>query len=371
MTLSVRFVGTATTILRIGSFTLLTDPNFLHREQFAYLGYGLASRRLTEPALQPHQLPPLDAVVLSHLHGDHFDRVARRGLPRDLPIVTTAHGARRLDRWGFTTHVLENWQTHRMVRGDETLTVVSVPAAHAFGVLGRLLPPVMGSVLEYVAGPGARPLRLYLSGDTLFHRGLAEIGEAFPSLDLAIIHLGGLRGISWVTSVIGCSSFSGQDFFRFRSVGGMPRSPCPQRRRGQDPEDRGTSRDPGDAYPADQRQRRPGDERGERVHAVGEGAGRHPGRDRGAGALVAKGQQCAHPEADVAPAQRPAQYLSRRAGGVGGADPWPRGQRRAQHRDHPQRDPAGRQRHRTAAGRVDAHRSHGVVSERRDRAHPR
>ena len=153
MTLSVRFVGTATTILRIGSFTLLTDPNFLHREQFAYLGYGLASRRLTEPALQPHQLPPLDAVVLSHLHGDHFDRVARRGLPRDLPIVTTAHGARRLDRWGFTTHVLENWQTHRMVRGDETLTVVSVPAAHAFGVLGRLLPPVMGSVLEYVAGP--------------------------------------------------------------------------------------------------------------------------------------------------------------------------------------------------------------------------
>jgi len=206
MTLSVRFVGTATTILRIGSFTLLTDPNFLHREQFAYLGYGLASRRLTEPALQPHQLPPLDAVVLSHLHGDHFDRVARRGLPRDLPIVTTAHGARRLDRWGFTTHVLENWQTHRMVRGDETLTVVSVPAAHAFGVLGRLLPPVMGSVLEYVAGPGARPLRLYLSGDTLFHRGLAEIGEAFPSLDLAIIHLGGLRGISWVTSVIGCSS---------------------------------------------------------------------------------------------------------------------------------------------------------------------
>ncbi len=193
MTLSVRFVGTATTILRIGSFTLLTDPNFLHREQFAYLGYGLASRRLTEPALQPHQLPPLDAVVLSHLHGDHFDRVARRGLPRDLPIVTTAHGARRLDRWGFPTHALENWQTHRMVRGDETLTVVSVPAAHAFGVLGRLLPPVMGSVLEYVAGPGARPLRLYLSGDTLFHRGLAEIGEAFPSLDLAIIHLGGTK----------------------------------------------------------------------------------------------------------------------------------------------------------------------------------
>jgi L-ascorbate metabolism protein UlaG (beta-lactamase superfamily) len=26
-------------------------------------------------------LPDLDAIVLSHLHGDHWDRIARRGLP--------------------------------------------------------------------------------------------------------------------------------------------------------------------------------------------------------------------------------------------------------------------------------------------------
>ena len=77
---SLTFVGTATTMLRLGSFTVLTDPNFLHRGQRAYLGKGLWSRRLTEPALQPDGLPPLDLVLLSHLHGDHFDRVARRGL---------------------------------------------------------------------------------------------------------------------------------------------------------------------------------------------------------------------------------------------------------------------------------------------------
>jgi L-ascorbate metabolism protein UlaG (beta-lactamase superfamily) len=52
------FVGTATTVLRLGGFTLLTDPNFLHRGQRAYLGYGLTSKRLTEPALQPDELPP-------------------------------------------------------------------------------------------------------------------------------------------------------------------------------------------------------------------------------------------------------------------------------------------------------------------------
>src|SRR3712207_3786076 len=80
---SLTFIGTATTLLRLGSFTLLTDPNFLHKGQRAYLGKGLWSKRLTEPALQPADLPPLDAVVLSHLHGDHFDRIARAGLARE------------------------------------------------------------------------------------------------------------------------------------------------------------------------------------------------------------------------------------------------------------------------------------------------
>jgi len=38
---SLTFIGTATTVLRLGDFTLLTDPNFLHKGQRVYLGYGL------------------------------------------------------------------------------------------------------------------------------------------------------------------------------------------------------------------------------------------------------------------------------------------------------------------------------------------
>jgi L-ascorbate metabolism protein UlaG (beta-lactamase superfamily) len=82
---AITFVGNATTIIRLGSFTLLTDPNFLHRGRRAYLGKGLWSRRLQDPALTVAQLPPLDAVVLSHLHGDHFDRIARRERRRAPP----------------------------------------------------------------------------------------------------------------------------------------------------------------------------------------------------------------------------------------------------------------------------------------------
>ena len=101
-TATLTFVGTATTLLRLGEFTVLTDPNFLHRGQRAYLGKGLWSRRLTEPAMQPGDLPALDAVVLSHLHGDHFDRIARQELARAQPVLTTPAAARRWSSGGST-----------------------------------------------------------------------------------------------------------------------------------------------------------------------------------------------------------------------------------------------------------------------------
>ncbi|EID52412.1 MBL fold metallo-hydrolase [Saccharomonospora xinjiangensis] len=189
------FIGTATTLIRVGPFTLLTDPNFLHRGQWLHIGHGVITRRRTEPAAQPEDLPPLDAVVLSHLHGDHFDPVARRRLDRDVPILTTHHAARRLGRHGFTEVApLRTWQSETLRHGAATLTVTAVPARHSGTVLDHvLLPPVMGSVLEYRADAEAGPLRVYLSGDTLPHRQLRPIAERFPSLDLAVLHLGGTR----------------------------------------------------------------------------------------------------------------------------------------------------------------------------------
>ncbi|MGN6612792.1 MAG: MBL fold metallo-hydrolase [Angustibacter sp.] len=210
MTDTLTFIGTATTLIRLGSFTVLTDPNFLHRGQRAYLGKGLWSKRLTEPAMQPGALPELDVVVLSHLHGDHFDRVAKAQLARAQPVLTTPQAARRLRRWGFDAHGLAPWASRTLERGDESLRVEALPAVHARGVMGRLLPPVMGSMLEHQVG-GRTTRRVYVSGDTLTGDHVSKIARRHPDIDAAVVHLGGTRVLLHTVTMDG---EQGVDFVR-------------------------------------------------------------------------------------------------------------------------------------------------------------
>lgn len=192
---SVFFVGTATTLIRYGGFTLLTDPNFLHAGDHVHLGYGLRSQRVTDPAIEIEELPALDACVLSHLHGDHWDEVADAKLRRDLPVLTTPHAAAELRRRGFgRAHGLETWESALLRKRGAVLRITSLPARHGPPVVHRALPPTMGSMLEWCSAERERPrFRLWISGDTLVHRGLAEIAQRWSHIPLALIHLGGTR----------------------------------------------------------------------------------------------------------------------------------------------------------------------------------
>lgn len=192
MDITVTFIGNATTLLTIDGITLLTDPNFLHRGQHAYLGYGLLSKRLHDPALDIDRLPALDAVLLSHMHGDHWDRVAQNGLDRSLPVVTTPHAAKRLRKRGFG-------HLSRSRRGSSTRSPRAAPRSpsprYPDGTRRRrstACSPVMGSMVE-VSGPDGSTRRLYISGDTLLIEELSEIPRRFPDIDAGVLHLGGTR----------------------------------------------------------------------------------------------------------------------------------------------------------------------------------
>ena len=191
---SIFFVGTATVILRYGGFTILTDPNFLHAGDHVHLGYGLTAERLTNPALELEELPPIDFCVLSHYHGDHFDQIVEERLQKDLPIITTEHAAAAIKEKGFTAAIaLDTWDAVTVSKNGTQVRVTAMPGKHGPAVTDLLLPPVMGSMLEFQPATQKTALRLYITGDTLVHDDLNEIPRRYPEIDLALFHLGGTR----------------------------------------------------------------------------------------------------------------------------------------------------------------------------------
>jgi L-ascorbate metabolism protein UlaG (beta-lactamase superfamily) len=190
---SIFFVGTATVLIRYAGFTILTDPNFLHAGDHVHLGYGLTAERLTNPAIEIEDLPPIDFCVLSHYHGDHFDQLVEKKLQKDLPILTTEHASDALKEKGFTaTMPFDTWDSVMIEKGDARVQLTSMPGKHGPSITDLLLPPVMGSMLDFYGGE-RKLLRLYITGDTLVHDDLHEIPKRYPEIDLALFHLGGTR----------------------------------------------------------------------------------------------------------------------------------------------------------------------------------
>jgi len=181
-------------LIRYQGFTILTDPNFLHKGEKVHLGYGLTSTRLTDPAIDLDKLPPIDLVVLSHMHEDHFDRFVQTHLDKNLPIITTKEAAEALKKLGFTRAMgLSTWDAIEVEKGSARMRLTSMPGRHGKDGMQVMLPTVMGSVLDFGPNVATPSYRMYISGDTLIYKDLNDIPQRFPGIDLALLHLGGTR----------------------------------------------------------------------------------------------------------------------------------------------------------------------------------
>jgi len=217
---SLFFVGTATTILEWQGIRLMTDPNFLHQGDHVHLGPGVRGTRKTNPAVDLHDLPHIDLVLLSHYHADHFDQEVEASLRRDLPIITTPHAHHHLttkkDGESFTSvHPLDAWDD-MFVNFSGSSDALSRPRIRITGMPGKhvgdgllskandilgAVPPTNGWMLELGYSPSSEAesfecgYRIYISGDTLYVSDLEKIPEMYTHagkpIDLMLIHLGG------------------------------------------------------------------------------------------------------------------------------------------------------------------------------------
>src|SRR6185295_19766641 len=65
VTLRITHIGGPTTLLEVDGWRLLTDPTFDPPGRRYAFGWGTSSRKLTGPAIEASELPPIDAVLLS------------------------------------------------------------------------------------------------------------------------------------------------------------------------------------------------------------------------------------------------------------------------------------------------------------------
>ena len=181
--LRVTWMGHSALLIEIDGRRVLTDPVFSHRASpFSWMG----PQRWYPPPIALEELPPLDAVLISHDHYDHLDRGTIVALEDRVPtfVVPLGLGA-HLAYWGVPgEHIVElDWWERAEVNG---LSIVCTPARHASG---RMLIDDDAKLWAGYAllGPGHR---VYFSGDTGLFPGLRDIGARLGPFDLTMIEAG-------------------------------------------------------------------------------------------------------------------------------------------------------------------------------------
>jgi L-ascorbate metabolism protein UlaG (beta-lactamase superfamily) len=169
----ITLIGGPTALIEIDGFRLLTDPTFDPPRSYQLPHVKL--EKLSGPALGAEAIGEVDAVLLSHdQHADNLDDSGRSFLSSAKRVLTTVAGAKRL---GGRVEGLAPWAVTELIgAGGRSLTITATPARH--GPAG--IEPFSGDVIGFVvssANANNRPI--YISGDTVWYDGVAEVAKRF------------------------------------------------------------------------------------------------------------------------------------------------------------------------------------------------
>ncbi len=184
--LAITPVGHATFLIQMDGLNILTDPIWSERcSPVSWAG----PRRYREPGISFEDLPPIDIVLVSHNHYDHFDlptlrRLAEKGTPR---AVVPLGNLDLLRETGIPkTEELDWWQT---VRLTPDITVTLVPAQHfSARTLWDRNKTLWGGFV--VSGPSGN---VFYAGDTGYGPHFQEIGRRFPPIRAALLPIAPFR----------------------------------------------------------------------------------------------------------------------------------------------------------------------------------
>ncbi|CAH8712957.1 MBL fold metallo-hydrolase [Paenibacillus thiaminolyticus] len=174
--MDIRLVRNATLVLQYADKRFLIDPFFAAKgtlPPFPNTPNQDTPNPIVDLPLPIEELTQVDAVIVTHLHPDHFDEAAKAALPKDIKIYAqNERDAELIKKEGF--HQVETF--HQASMGDILLTRTN--GSHGIGDITQFTGEVSGLVLSH---PDEQ--KLYIAGDTVWYSGVqAAIDTHQPEL---------------------------------------------------------------------------------------------------------------------------------------------------------------------------------------------
>ena len=187
------WLGHATTLLRVGGANILTDPHFDERAGVRIAKRKIGRRRTIGVPIEPENLLPIDLVLLSHAHMDHWDKDSLRRLVKQewakRAVVLIPPGTRRLLPAGFGTVIELGWEG-RAEHGGVSLKAIR-PRHWGARFLWDRQRGYNAYLIEHAA------LRVLFGGDTAHTHAFDHLGKVHrrgandrAGVDLAVMGIG-------------------------------------------------------------------------------------------------------------------------------------------------------------------------------------
>ncbi|KGQ29772.1 MBL fold metallo-hydrolase [Gallibacterium anatis] len=195
-------IRNATAKIDIAGTTFLVDPYLAPKGSYAgFEGTVNSEKRnpLIELSMPVNKvLQGVDAVIVTHTHDDHWDKVAQQLLPKNLPIfVQNASDAKIIRGQGFKdVRVVGKNTTFNKVRLSKTGGQHGTDEMYSVPQLAELAGEAMGVVMQ---AEGEKTL--YLIGDTIWNY---EVDHALDTYkpDLVVMNTGYAQLTGFKNSII-------------------------------------------------------------------------------------------------------------------------------------------------------------------------
>ncbi|HEX9749974.1 MAG TPA: MBL fold metallo-hydrolase [candidate division Zixibacteria bacterium] len=182
--LRVTFINHATTLIQMDGLNILTDPIWSERCSPVFWA---GPRRHRAPGVTLENLPPLDAILISHNHYDHCDIPTLRRLSAAHPHarVIVGLGVKAMLAHNVIANIQEiDWEDSLSLSDVVALRGVTAKHFSGRGFFDRNKTLWLGYVISSPAG------NVYFAGDTGYGAHFRQIGEKYGPIRLALLPIG-------------------------------------------------------------------------------------------------------------------------------------------------------------------------------------